>query len=80
LDLIFTDGIALRKLGAVDQNNRPLTPAGQGGHLKLNQWNSVESVIGAVAAGKTIARINIGYNQPHASGSYRGYIDDIILT
>lgn len=79
LDLIFSDGTALRNLHAQDQHGNGLTPEGQGGHLGLNQWNHVESAIGAVAAGKRIVRIDIGYSQPNASGSYRGFIDDIVL-
>jgi hypothetical protein len=79
LDLIFSDGSALRNLETRDQHGNMLSPRGQGGHLKLNQWNHVRSNIGAVASGKQIIRIDIGYDQPHGSGSYRGHIDDIIL-
>jgi len=80
LDMIFSDGSALRNLGAVDQNGNRLHPAGQCGHLALNQWNQVTARIGAVAAGKTPARIDLGYDQPGGSGSYRGYVDDISIT
>ena len=80
LDMIFSDGTALRNLGAVDQNGNQLHPAHQCGHLTLNQWNHVTSKIGAVAAGKTPLRIDLGYDQPGGSGTYRGYIDDISLT
>jgi predicted GH43/DUF377 family glycosyl hydrolase len=80
LDLIFSDGTALRGLKAQDQHGNPLTPEGQGGHLNVNQWNQVESTIGSVAAGKQIVRISLGYSQPNLSGSYRGFIDDIALT
>jgi predicted GH43/DUF377 family glycosyl hydrolase len=79
LDLVFSDGSALRNIKAQDQHGNPLTPEGQGGHLTPNQWNYVESHIGKVAAGKQIVRIGIGYSQPQASGSYRGLIDDIAL-
>jgi predicted GH43/DUF377 family glycosyl hydrolase len=80
LDMIFSDGSALRNLGAVDQNGNRLHPAGQCGHLALNQWNLVTAKIGAVAGGKTPVRIDLGYDQPGGSGSYRGYVDDISLT
>lgn len=80
LDVIFSDGTALRNLNARDQHGNGLTPEGQGGHLELDQWNYVESVIGSVAAGKRIVRIDVGYSQPNASGSYRGFIDDIVLS
>jgi predicted GH43/DUF377 family glycosyl hydrolase len=80
LDMIFSDGSALRNLGAVDQNGNRLHPAGQCGHLALNQWNLVTARIGAVAAGRTLQRIDLGYDQPGGSGSYRGYVDDISIT
>jgi predicted GH43/DUF377 family glycosyl hydrolase len=80
LDMIFSDGTALRNLGAVDQSGNKLHPASQCGHLTLNQWNHVTSNIGAVAAGKTLVRIDLGYDQPGGSGTYRGYVDDISLT
>jgi hypothetical protein len=35
--------------------------------------------IGAVAAGKTPQRIDLGYDQPGGDGTYRGYVDDIGL-
>jgi predicted GH43/DUF377 family glycosyl hydrolase len=80
LDMVFSDGSALRNLGAVDQNGNGLHPADQCGHLTLNAWNHVTSNIGAVAAGKTPVRIDLGYDQPGGSGTYRGYVDDISLT
>jgi predicted GH43/DUF377 family glycosyl hydrolase len=80
LDMVFSDGTALRNLGAVDQNGNRLHPAGQCGHLALNQWNLVTAKIGAVAAGKTLQRIDLGYDQPGGNGSFRGYLDDIGLT
>ena len=69
LDMIFSDGTALRNLGAIDQNGNRLHPAGQCGHLVLNQWNQVTAKIGAVAAGKTPVRIDLGYDQPGGNGS-----------
>jgi hypothetical protein len=79
LDVVFTDGTALRNLGALDQYGNRLHPAAQCGHLSLDSWNHVNADIGAVAAGKTIARIDMGYDQPGGSGGYRGYVDDITL-
>lgn len=81
LDLIASDGItSLRNSGAVDQHGNRLHPAYQCGHLILDQWNYVTSDIGAKLAGKTIVRIDVGYDQPGSSGGYRGYIDDVSLT
>ncbi len=80
VDMVFSDGTALRNLGAVDQSGNRLHPAGQCGHLPLNQWTQVTSKIGSVAAGKTLQRIDLGYDQPGGNGSYRGYVDDISLS
>jgi hypothetical protein len=80
IDLIFTDGTALRNLGAVDQHGNQVHPAHQCGHLNLDQWNQVISNIGAVANGKTISKLDEGYDQPANTGGYRGYIDDISLS
>ena len=80
LDMIFSDGSALRNLGATDQNGNRLHPASQCGHLVLNQWNQVTAKIGTVAAGKTPVRIDLGYDQPGGNGGYRGYIDDISIS
>jgi hypothetical protein len=30
-------------------------------------------------AGKTIRRVDVGYDQPGGSGGYRGYIDDLAI-
>lgn len=80
LDMVFRSGKALRNLGAVDRNGNTLNPSSQCGHLVLNQWNLVTAKIGAVAAGQTPLRIDLGYDQPGGDGSYRGYIDDISLS
>ncbi|HEV2635934.1 MAG TPA: hypothetical protein VGX23_12345 [Actinocrinis sp.] len=80
LDLIFTDGTALRNSGAVDENGNRLHPASQCGHLPLDQWDHVTSTIGAKVSGKTISRIDLGFDEPGGSGGYRGYVDDIAIT
>ncbi|MGA5130272.1 GH92 family glycosyl hydrolase [Streptomyces olivoreticuli] len=81
LDLAFTDGTYLSGLGAVDQHGAPLTPQGQAESktLYVNQWNAKESRIGAVAAGKTVARVLIGYDSPVGPAKFRGWVDDISL-
>ena len=80
LDLVFNDGTALRNTAAVDENGNRLHPAYQCGHLTLDQWNHVTANIGSAVAGKTISRIDVGYDQPGSSGGYHGYIDDISIT
>jgi predicted GH43/DUF377 family glycosyl hydrolase len=79
VDMVFTDGTALRNLGVTDERGSPLTPSGQCGTLAIDQWNLVTADIGSVAAGKQISRIDIGFDSPGASGSFQGYIDDVSL-
>jgi hypothetical protein len=40
----------------------------------------VASYIGAAVAGKTISRIDLGFDEPGGSGGHRGHVDDISLT
>ncbi|MFF4605082.1 GH92 family glycosyl hydrolase [Streptomyces sp. NPDC001339] len=84
LDLAFTDGTYLSELPAVDQHGAPLTPQGQAAAktLYVNQWNSRESRIAAVAAGKTVDRILVAYDAPEGprtAPAFRGWIDDVTL-
>ena len=80
VDLVFSDGTALRDLNVTDDQGNTLTPQGQCGHLALDQWNQVSATIGAAAAGQSIVRIDVGYDQPGSSGGYRGYVDDVTLS
>jgi predicted alpha-1,2-mannosidase len=82
VDLVFTDGSHLRDSGAVDQHGVRVHPTfqGNGSVLGFNQWNYVTSQIGDVAAGKTVDRILIGYDQPANTGTFRGYFDDIAIS
>jgi len=79
VDLVFADGATLHTSGAVDQGGNPLTPSVQCGHLTLDTWNYITSTIGTVTSGKTISRLDVGYDQPANTGGYRGYIDDISI-
>ncbi|GAA0900794.1 GH92 family glycosyl hydrolase [Streptomyces thermoalcalitolerans] len=81
VDLAFTDGTYLSRLGAVDQHGFPLSPQGQGASKRLyvNQWNNVVSRIGSVAAGKTIDRILIAYDSPAGPAKFRGWLDDVVI-
>jgi predicted GH43/DUF377 family glycosyl hydrolase len=80
LDLVFTDGTALRNLGARDENGNPAAPAGQCGHLTLDQWNHVTVNVGSVANGKHISSVDVGYDQPNSSGGFNSFIDDVSLS
>ncbi|MDM7831611.1 GH92 family glycosyl hydrolase [Cellulomonas edaphi] len=81
VDLAFTDGTYLSDLGAVDERGAGLSPRGQGASqaLYVNQWNSVASRIGKVAAGKTIDRILVGYDNPDGPGDFSGWVDDVAV-
>lgn len=79
LDIIFTNGTALRNLGAKDQYSNPFTPSGECYHLQPDQWNYVTVNLGSLGS-LTVSRIDVGYSQPGASGNYGGYIDDITLS
>ncbi|MET7998705.1 GH92 family glycosyl hydrolase [Amycolatopsis sp. NPDC005232] len=82
IDLAFTDGTYLSGLGATDQYGFPLTPSGQGASkiLYANQWNLVRSAVGTVAAGKTIDRILVGYDNPNGPGAFQGWLDDVKIS
>ena len=80
VDLIFSDGTNLRDSAAKDQRGNSVHPAKQCGKLSLDTWNEVVVDLGAVAAGRTILRVNVGYDQPANTGGYRGYVDDLKFT
>ena len=81
VDLAFTDGTYLSDLHAVDQHGAELSPRGQGASKTLytNQWNAKRSRIGAVAAGKTVDRILVAYDNPLGTHDFGGWIDDLDL-
>jgi hypothetical protein len=79
VDLIFSDGTNLRDSGAVDQNGIRVHPSFQCNHLSLNTWNQVLVNLGAVANGKSIVRIDVGYDQPKVTSGYRGGVGDISI-
>ena len=79
IDLIFSDGSNLRDSGAVDQNGNRAHPAYQCNHLALDSWNQVIVQLGSYVNGKTVERIDVGYDQPNTTGGYRGYVDDISI-
>jgi hypothetical protein len=62
IDLVFTDNTNQRDIGALDQNGNRAHPAYQCNHLTLDTWNLVTVNLGAVANGKTISRLDIGYD------------------
>ncbi|MEV1328433.1 GH92 family glycosyl hydrolase [Micromonospora costi] len=84
VDLHFTDGTYLSGLSPLDQHGYPLTAAGQGAAkvLYADQWNAVQSDIGAVAEGKTIDRILLAYDDPAATAEthFQGWLDDVTVT
>src|SRR3954451_8926386 len=81
VDLAFSDGTYLSDLKAQDQQFSELSPQGQGAGKSLyaDQWNLETADIGAVAAGKTIKRIIVAYDNPGGSKDteFGGWIDDL---
>ena len=81
IDLHFTDGTYLSDLPVKDAHGVLGSPGGQGKGkiLYANQWNAVTLQVGAVAAGKTVDRILIGYDNPTGKQNTRfgGWIDDL---
>lgn len=80
VDLLYINGGHLRDSGVNDQRGNRAHPAGQCGKLTLDAWNEVIVPIGSVAAGKRIATLTVGYDQPANTGGYRGFIDDIMVS
>lgn len=80
IDIVFTDGTALREATTVtDQFGNRMHPAFMCNHLQPDQWNYVTADLSSIS-GKTVSRIDIGYDQAGASGNYGGYVDDITLS
>jgi hypothetical protein len=82
VDLQFTDGgVALRDSGAVDQYGIRAHPQfqGEGGHLQVNHWNLVRVSLAGMA-GRTVNRIDVGFDRPTGTGGFRGYLDDLVIS
>jgi lysophospholipase L1-like esterase len=79
-DLALTDGRSLRDSGAVDQFGVRAHPQfqGDGRRLVVGQWNLVQVSLARLAGG-TVDQLRIGYDQPGATGTFRGYVDDIAV-
>jgi hypothetical protein len=80
VDLLFGNGHPLRDTAATDQHGNRVHPGQQCGKLTMDAWNQVVVPLGAVAAGQTIVKIDIGYDQPANTGGYRGYVDDLRIS
>ena len=79
VDLIFTDNTTLRDSGLKDQRGKGISPAAQGAALVLDTWNYMTVDLSPLA-GKTINRLDVGFDRAGATGGYRGYVDDIAIT
>jgi hypothetical protein len=64
----------------VDQRGVKAHPASQCTKIQLDTWNFVRVPLGAIANGKQITQINVGYDQPANTGGYRGFVDDISIS
>lgn len=78
-DIIFTDGTTLRSSGLKDQYGFGINPSIQGTHLALDTWNYV-TVDLTPLTGKTVNRLDFGFDRTNNAGQYRGYVDDISLS
>lgn len=82
VDLAFTDGTYLSELpGATDQLGFGISPRAQGDSKALyaNQWNPRSTLLGQVAAGKTIDRVIVGYDNPRGPADFGGWVDDLVV-
>ncbi|MBM2621963.1 GH92 family glycosyl hydrolase [Actinoplanes sp. LDG1-06] len=81
VDLAFTDGTYLSGLKAKDQHGIVVSPSAQGASKTLytGQWNLKKTRIGAVAKGKTVDRVLVGYDKPSGPTSFRTWFDDIAI-
>ena len=80
LDIVFADGSTLSRSACVDQSGFPSrASAGHGGELPINAWSAVTIGLGA-ESGKRIRSIRLAFDDPGASGPYRGYLDDIQIS
>ncbi|MGH8878878.1 MAG: GH92 family glycosyl hydrolase, partial [Stackebrandtia sp.] len=79
VDLAFTDGTYLSELGAVDQHGAKLDPTSQGESetLYTDQWNRKAVPLGKVAAGKTVDRVLLAYDNPKGPAEFTDFFDDI---
>lgn len=83
VDLLFDDGTYLSELDALDQQFATASPAGQGASRTLlaGEWNHKVVNLGAVAHGKTIKRILVGYDRTsNARSDFGGWVDDIRIS
>ena len=80
VDLTYTDGSTLRDSGVTDQHSVSAHPSAHCGKLTLDTWNEIVLPIGTKSAGKRIARLMVGYDQPANTGGYRGYIDKLSIS
>lgn len=81
LDVLFTDGTRASTLGARDLSGAELTAQGQGAGRALypNQWTLVDVPLGEVAAGRTVAAIELTSRAPKGKAR-RVYLDAVSIT
>ncbi|GAB2614378.1 hypothetical protein Aab01nite_70950 [Paractinoplanes abujensis] len=76
IDLLFSDGKNLRDSGLKDTRGNRAHPAFQCNKVTVGKWNEVVVPLGALA-GKKVTTLVVAYDQPAATGGYRGLIDDV---
>jgi predicted alpha-1,2-mannosidase len=81
VDLEFDDGTFLSALDATDHLGFELSPRAQGESKALytGQWNRRAVRLGALARGRTVTKILVGYDGPQGPGTFAGWIDDLAI-
>ncbi len=80
IDMVFTDGTALRNLGAVDENGNQLRPARQCGHLTLDPVEPGDRRHRDGSCRQTDRAHRRRLRPARRLRRLRGYIDDIPIT
>ncbi|MBF0875376.1 glycoside hydrolase family 92 protein [Gluconobacter cerevisiae] len=80
LDILFTDGTRASTLGARDLSGAALTAQGQGAGRALypNQWTLVDVPLGNIAAGRTVAAVELASHAPNGT-TRRVYLDAVSI-
>ena len=83
IDVKFLDGGYLRALNAVDQYGIALNPKaqGEGGKLKVGEWNYIETDLGKVAEGRVVSEIVFGFEVEDAQPgqAIEGLLDNVAI-
>lgn len=81
VDLEFSDGTHLSNLKPTSTDGFEVTPEAQGESRSLyyNQWNQITTNIGEIAAGKTITKMMVSFEDDDATAgkTFDNFLDDV---